>query len=53
MNALQIFFFNHKNEQWETVQDLYDKALSKYDDELQSKLDDNVPDEIERIRANI
>jgi len=46
-------FFNHKNEQWETVQDLYDKALSKYDDELQSKLDDNVPDEIERIRANI
>ena len=44
-------YFNNKSEQWEKVQDLYDKAINIYEEDLRNKLDDDIPDEADEIRS--
>jgi hypothetical protein len=46
-------FFNFRNQQWETVQELYNKSISKYTEELNDALDSNNDDVIPSLKFSI
>lgn len=51
--ALADVHFNFKNQQWEIVQELYDKSISKYEENLQSRYDEGPAEESNAIKASI
>ena len=51
--AMADIHFNLKNQQWEKVQDFYDKSINEYQSDI-VKLDDDLErDEIMRVKYNI